>query len=189
MRSCGGVLSFLIQIAAQNIRFGRSLAKSTPTMPDRGSLGTNLLTQVTLLRRSNKDLRAISGWSLHYICVGSSKRRSRRGRVRPRCLKSTDCAGWPRLAVLGLPGSQRDEKFILVQSITTSRDFVTPVGSKQPTEATPCPQYLCPEWRQTTGKLWFNSQDSLPRAYNLASPITTESLALMTDPMSRSISV
>lgn len=34
-------------------------------------------------------------------------------------------AGWPRLAVLGQPGSQRDEKFASFQSFNTSSDFIT----------------------------------------------------------------
>ncbi len=45
--------------------------------------------------------------------------------------------GTPYQAAPGLSGSQRDEKFILIQYSKTSCDFVTSVGSKQPTEATP----------------------------------------------------
>ncbi len=40
------------------------------------------------------------------------------------------------LVLLGLRGSQRDEKFNLFRTFETSCDFVTSVGSKQPTEAT-----------------------------------------------------
>ena len=43
-------------------------------------------------------------------------------------LSYKDMAGWPRLAVLGLPGSQRDRKFTQFQTFKTSCDFVTPIA-------------------------------------------------------------